>query len=190
MMARRTSRREPAQGRKARLEKERAEKERKRRTMLVRAGALAAVLVVVVAAAYVLLSDRGGRGGYASTDAGDLQVTADEVLIPVSSITTSAKFSTVDIGGTAVRFFGIKGADGQVHVAADACDVCYANHKGYRQSGDGMQCNNCGQTFKINSIGTKNVAGGCWPSYLPMKIEGGKAVIQKSDLAGKAFMFG
>lgn len=171
------------------MEKERAEKERKRRTRILTIGALAAVLIIVGVVAYVLLSP-DAAGGYSPTDSSGIQVTDDEVLIPVSSITASAKFSTVDIDGTAVRLFEIKGTDGKIHVAADACDVCYAEHKGYYQSGDSMKCNNCGKTFSINSIGTENVAGGCWPSYLPMEIEGDNVVIQKSDLAGKAFMFG
>lgn len=182
------SRRDRAQGRKARLEKEKAEKESKRRKRMIALGALVAVLAVVGVAAYLALSP-GGTKGYSSTDSTDLQITDDEVLIPVSSINTNVKFSTVDVDGTAVRFFEVKGSDGAIHVAADACDVCYAEHRGYQQSGDSMKCNNCGKTFQINSIGTQNTAGGCWPSYLPISVEGDKVVIQKTAIAGKAYMF-
>ena len=41
----------------------------------------------------------------------------------------------------------------------------------------------------INSLGTENTRGGCWPSYLPMKIEGDDVVIQISDLEVKSWMF-
>jgi uncharacterized membrane protein len=52
-----------------------------------------------------------------------------------------------------------------------------------------MQCINCGKTFSITSIGTDNTAGGCWPSYLPMKIDSDNIVIKISDLKEKSYMF-
>lgn len=115
--------------------------------------------------------------------------TVNDVAIPVSDITTNAKFYTYDSSGVTVRFFLAKGSDSKVHLAADACDVCYAEKKGYKQTDDVMTCNNCGNTFAINTIGTSNTAGGCWPSYIPMRTEGGSVLIQKTDLDGKRFMF-
>jgi len=52
-----------------------------------------------------------------------------------------------------------------------------------------MHCINCGKEFSINSIGTDNTAGGCWPSYLPIKIENENIIINKSDLEDKQYMF-
>ena len=112
-----------------------------------------------------------------------------EIRIPLSDIDTTATFYSHDSGGVTVRYFAVKDAQGAVHVAFDACDVCYEAKKGYKQVGTEMQCLNCGKQFTITSIGTENTAGGCWPSYLTMKLEGNNVVIQKADLEAKTFMF-
>ena len=169
------------------LETMRNEKQLRRKRILTGGAVAAALLAAGVAIFIGLNSGPGAEYAPAENMSGDANSTV--MTIPVSSVSGTAKFYTYDSGGTQVRFFTAKGADGKVHVASDACDVCYGSHKGYRQTGSDMTCNNCGKTFAINNLGSKNTAGGCWPSYLPMKIEGGNVVIQKSDLDGKAFMF-
>lgn len=114
---------------------------------------------------------------------------ATEARIPVSDISTTANFYTYDSDGTSIRYFAVKDNLGNVHVAFDACDVCYEAKKGYQQNDNVMQCLNCGKEFSITSIGTDNTAGGCWPSYLPMTIDNGNIVIKISDLKAKSFMF-
>jgi uncharacterized membrane protein len=109
--------------------------------------------------------------------------------IPISEVGTSARWYTYISNGVNVKFFVVKGSDGKIHLAADACDVCYRSKRGYRQTSAVMTCNNCGQTFAINSIGTGNTSGGCWPSYIPMKIEDNNVIIKTSDLDGKRSMF-
>lgn len=105
------------------------------------------------------------------------------VSIPLEKIGTTANFFEFNSNGTAIRFFAVKGSDGSIKTAFDACDVCYANKKGYRQEGVYMVCNNCGKKFAIDSLGTENKnPGGCWPGYLPNKIAGDSVVIEKSDL--------
>jgi len=112
-----------------------------------------------------------------------------EVRIPISDISATAKFFTYDSDGISIRYFAVKDNSGSVHVAFDACDVCFEAKKGYRQNGDLMQCLNCGKEFPITSVGTDNIAGGCWPSYLPMIIENDNIVIKISDLKAKSYMF-
>ena len=112
-----------------------------------------------------------------------------EVRIPISDISTTAKLYSYDSNGVSVRYFAVKDKQGNVHVAFDACDVCYEAKKGYKQNGDVMQCLNCGKTFSITSIGTENTAGGCWPSFLPMNIDGNDVVIKIADLELKSYMF-
>jgi uncharacterized membrane protein len=112
-----------------------------------------------------------------------------EVRIPTSDISTTAKIYSYDSNGVSVRYFTVKDKQGNIHVAFDACDVCYEAKKGYKQNGDLMQCLNCGKTFSITSIGTENTAGGCWPSYLPMNIDGNDVVIKIADLESKSYMF-
>jgi len=176
------------QDRKEKLDSLRAEKAKSRRRMI---GAAAAVCVIALAAGLVYFAkfaDRG-TGGYAPAS-GTQEFSNDTyVSIPVSEAGAFARFYTYDANGTTVRFFLVNGSDGKTHVAADACDVCYPLHKGYSQSGDKMRCNNCGKVFAINDIGTKNTAGGCWPSRIPLKVEGGLAHIAKADLDSKVYLF-
>lgn len=180
--------RERWQDRKDRLARERQDRKR-HRVRVAGAGVVMAIAFVAVLAAYYILVNSGSGGSYAPAAAAGTNAATNQVVIPVSDVSTNAKFYTYDSGGTTVRFFAAKGGDGQIHVATDACDVCYSNHKGYHQSGASMQCNNCGKVFGIDNIGTKNTSGGCWPSYLPGKVDGGNVVVNKSDLDGKAYMF-
>ena len=177
------------QDRKERLARERADLKRSRSRMFGAVMVIAIVLVVGGAAYYIATHSGGGGGEYAPATPTDSVSGSDVVTVPVSEVGTQAKFYTYDSGDTTVRFFAVRGPDGNIHVAADACDVCYQSHKGYRQSGTQMQCNNCGKVFAINGIGTKNTAGGCWPSFLPMSNDGQNIQIAKSDLDGKAYMF-
>ncbi|WP_455278653.1 DUF2318 domain-containing protein [[Eubacterium] cellulosolvens] len=111
------------------------------------------------------------------------------VKIPTSEIGTSAKWYTSNSNGDTIKYFLVKGSDGKIHLAIDACDVCYSSKRGYKQTGEVMTCNNCGQTFPINSIGTENLSGGCWPSHIPYETNGENIIIKKSDLNQKLFMF-
>jgi uncharacterized membrane protein len=112
-----------------------------------------------------------------------------DVLIPIGNITTTTTYYTYDSGGVAIRYFLVKDGQGTVRGALDACDVCYAAKKGYRQIGDRMHCLNCGREFAISSLGTENTPGGCWPSYLPMTTTNGNVSIRTADLLAKQFMF-
>ncbi|MBU0685274.1 MAG: DUF2318 domain-containing protein [Candidatus Thermoplasmatota archaeon] len=169
-----------------RLEIRKVELARRRRTRHISIAASLVLIVIVGIALY--FSFQGSTPGPSPVQAPPPQVES-AVRIPVSQLSTSATFYTYNSGSTLVRYFGAVGSDGNVHVAADACDVCYSEKKGYRQVGGVMKCNNCGKEFAINSVGTENLSGGCWPSYLPVTISGGDAVIQLSDLKAKSFMF-
>ncbi len=116
-------------------------------------------------------------------------ISQTEVSIPLSEVGSNAKFYSYESNGIEIRYFAVEGSDGNVHVAFDACDVCYDAKKGYRQNGDVMHCINCGKEFAINSIGTDNTAGGCWPSFLPTNIDGENVLIGISDLEAKKYMF-
>ena len=117
-------------------------------------------------------------------------ISGTEVSIPLSEIGLDAKFYTYDSEGVEIKYFAVKGTDGEIHVAFDACDVCYNALKGYRQIGEVMHCINCGREFAINGIGSDNTAGGCWPSFLPIIIDDENVIIQISDLEEKRYMFG
>ena len=79
-----------------------------------------------------------------------------------------------------IEFFILKSKDGVVRAAFNACDVCFATKKGYRQDGDVMVCNNCGRRFPANQINI--VRGGCNPSPLLRTVEGDSIAIQVEDI--------
>ena len=153
---------------------------------------IAVAAVIVIGGGYVALFGAGGliNGiGAGNSDSQATQVSSVQgvVKIPLSNITNTLSFYTYNSNGTAIKFFAVKGSDGNVHVAFDACDVC--GPKGYQQSGSDLVCNNCHRHFAINSIGTANVNGGCNPAYLPMSISGNFVVIKTSDLVTKESTF-
>lgn len=99
-----------------------------------------------------------------------------------------ASFFEVELDGKLIRFFAVKGGDGQVRTALDACDVCYREKKGYEQKGDVMLCRNCNLTFPIDRIGPSSV-GGCNPHFLQSKVEGENLVIAVDELRKGARFF-
>ena len=119
---------------------------------------------------------------------GALESDDEYVRIPVSEISSNIKKYSYDADGVKVNYFVVKGSDGKIRTAFDGCDSC-GGYKGYSQRGSDVVCNNCGNVFKIDSIGTKNTPGGCWPSYLSHKIEEGNVLIEKSEIADGAFRF-
>jgi uncharacterized membrane protein len=147
------------------------------------------VQVILLLAGCTTNTQNNNNSNTNSNSNSELQQNETEVRIPISDISATAKFYSYDFNGVTVRYFAIKDKQGSIHVAFDACDVCYEAKKGYKQDGDVMQCINCGRTFSITSIGTENTAGGCWPSFLPMNIDGNDVVIKLADLEAKGYMF-
>jgi uncharacterized membrane protein len=108
--------------------------------------------------------------------------TADAVKIPLKALDSGkALFLQQEVDGRQLYYFALKSSDGAYRSALDACDVCFRSNRGYRQDGDLMVCNNCGQTFPSARIG--EVKGGCNPHPLARKVEGQYLVIKKTALA-------
>jgi uncharacterized membrane protein len=109
----------------------------------------------------------------------------DIYSIPLSGITTDIQKFEHDASGVDVRFFVVRGPDGNIKTAFDACDVC-GGSKGYVQKGEDIECVNCGRVFDIDGLGTKNKGYGCWPSFLSHQIVDGNVIIIKKEIeAGK-----
>ena len=124
-----------------------------------------------------------GQGVIAATQEGE------NLVIKLSEVTSEAKFYYYKPNIVKIQFFAVLGTDDQPHIAIDACDSCYGAKKGYLHANPYMKCNNCGRTFLVTSIGTENLLGGCWPSYLPVSIDDGNILIKISDVVTKEFMF-
>ena len=149
-----------------------------------------AIAIIGLGMAASLMGDDEGQSPYSNPTSDPPVTTQGEVMIPISDITETAKYFRETVDGVTVKFFVVEGDNGEIHTAFDACDVCYREKKGYSQDGDIMVCNNCGNRYQTNGIGTKNTAGGgCWPGYLKTSIEDGNLVISKSVLAGGTYYF-
>ena len=94
-----------------------------------------------------------------------------------------ARFYNVEMpDGKTVHFFVIKDKKGVYRSAADACQVCFGQRKGFRQEGDEIVCNNCGNRYPIEKIATEK--GGCNPGLINpnLNLEKGKIIISQADL--------
>ena len=149
-----------------------------KKTMLIIIG------ILILAGAFFMFSGNSKITGKVSGN-------SDEVIrIPLSEISEEAKWYDYDSSETTIRYFAVMANDGTVKTAFDGCDVCFRSKKGYRQEGDVMVCNNCGNRYPITGLGTENKAGGgCWPGYLPSRIEGEDLVIKVSDLKKGEYRF-
>jgi hypothetical protein len=87
-----------------------------------------------------------------------------------------------------IEYFIVEDSFGAPRVAFNACDVCWANHLGYDQVGTFMQCNNCGNQYPIDNLGSAGT-GGCWPGYLDFNIVGDSIEITHANLITGAYYF-
>jgi uncharacterized membrane protein len=147
---------------------------------------------VVIAAAVaflgiaVLVASRGARleVAAAATATGG----ADLVVAESTFADGRARFYSYTTGaGQAVRFFVMKSADGVVRAAIDGCVVCYRQRLGYRQEGDRMVCNKCGQAFPSSRI--NEVTGGCNPIPLTREAAGGQVIVRATALEAAAIHY-
>ena len=121
---------------------------------------------------------------------GEKSVTASvgKVTIPLVDLNHGqAHFYSYKGQGGKIPFFVIKGKDGTVRAAFDACDVCYKEKKGYEQKDEEMICKNCNQAFPVAKIGT--VSGGCNPSPLKTTPSDATLEIVVGDLEAGAHYF-
>jgi len=111
------------------------------------------------------------------------------VTLPLARVSDgAAHFYRFEDGGKEIRFFVVKGSDGALHTAFDACDVCFHEKKGYVQQGGFMICKNCNRKFAITMIGRMN-SGGCNPSHLDHAGDGGNISIKAADIESGARFF-
>jgi len=150
------------------------------------------IITIIAVVAIAIFAANKSLTGNAIETSNSKEITQERntVKIPLSELSTDAKWYTYKSGTKNIEYFAVKDSNGEVKVAFDACDVCYKAGKGYRQQGKDMICNNCGNYYPISGIGTKNLkGGGCWPGYLPSKIEGDYLVLNKPDLEAGKYRF-
>jgi uncharacterized membrane protein len=167
------------------------EKGRRRNSRILMGIAVVAVIVVVGAGVYMSLSapkpKAPAQAGYAS-DHNETMVS-----VPLSSVGQTAKYYKWDAAGTTVRFFAVKGSDGQVRTAFDNAYCCYRKDLGERQEGSNMVCNMCNKPYPIDGLNHDNLnatmVASCCPADLPHIVIVEKVLVRKSDLAAGAYLF-
>jgi len=92
--------------------------------------------------------------------------------------------------GEVVYFFIVKDKNGIYRAAGNACQVCAQSKMGFRQEGDYMVCNTCGNKYPMEKIATEK--GGCNPVPVNpnLKIVDNKVVVEASDLKQLIRYFG
>jgi uncharacterized membrane protein len=144
------------------------------------------VVSVVIAALVAYIFVFNGKSLDGKTQS--INVSHEAVKIPLEKVSDgTAQFFYYTIGGKDIKFFVLKSSDGVIRAAFDTCDVCYPEKKGYRQEGDFMVCNNCGQKFQSILINVRK--GGCNPVPLDRTVEGSNVVIKVADIQKGAFYF-
>ncbi|GHV90071.1 hypothetical protein AGMMS50268_05740 [Spirochaetia bacterium] len=116
--------------------------------------------VLIVASALIVLvgADKNSPAG-SSTHA---EVKDRDLVIPLSDLSSTAQFYPVEIDGTKMEILAVQASDGTYRTAFNTCQVCYASGRGYyKQNGNVLQCQNCGNRFRMNQVEVRS--GGCNP---------------------------
>ena len=138
--------------------------------------------------AVAIFATRGGHDGAASAAAPTVAAGQDAVFPVAEFADGQARFYRyASTTGKEIRFFVMKSSDGVIRAAFDSCDVCYRERRGYRQSGDSMICNNCGQAFASSNINV--LQGGCNPAPIERRVEGDHVVLAAAALEQGQFYF-
>jgi uncharacterized membrane protein len=145
--------------------------------------ALALGLPLLAAAVLYLSACSSGPSG-----ASAMKVEGDTIKLDTAAVSDGkAHFFSQAVDGKPVRFFVVKSPDGVLRAAMDACVACFAEKKGYRQEGEHMVCNNCGQKFHTSKI--NDIKGGCNPIPLDRTADGPTVSIPLAGLRQSARYF-
>lgn len=88
----------------------------------------------------------------------------DSLVIKTEDLSEDAEFYPVEVDGTEMEVIAVKDAKGTIRTAFNTCQICYDSGNGYyKQEGDKLVCQNCGNSFTMDQVG--NTSGGCnpWP---------------------------
>ncbi len=120
-----------------------------------------------------------------------IEATNGQLILEESSFdgTTANYYNTRLEDGDMVYFFVVRDRQGTFRAAANACQVCFSDRKGFSQKGDYMVCDNCRNQYAISKIATEK--GGCNPGPINPDIEvvGGKVIVEQAELEEIAYFF-
>src|SRR5487761_143564 len=150
---------------------------RRRRIWSFAAAALCLAVILSLTAEFVYT-----RASAAPPEAEALAASGNIVRIPLAEMSgVTVHFYTVNVQGTAFRFFVLRKPNGDFATALDACQIC--GPIGYRQEGSVLICRNCGAPVNAAEIGSP---GGCNPIAFKSHVEGTNIVVDLSAITDAA----
>ena len=108
--------------------------------------------------------EKASTKGNSGTNVTEKIASGENLTIPVKEISEKASFYPVEVDGTQMEVIVVKDSDGNIRTAFNTCQICYDSGNGYyKQEGDNLVCQNCGNSFTMDQVGES--AGGCnpWP---------------------------
>ena len=105
-----------------------------------------------------------GTGSASAEEAAEKSTAAGELRIEADGLSTEPLFIDVEEDGTAMQVIALKDGDGKVRLAFNTCQSCGGSpYAWFEDLGDGrLQCQNCHQTFPLETVGTAGSVG-CSP---------------------------
>lgn len=86
------------------------------------------------------------------------------LIIPVSDISSTAQFYSIEIDGVRMEVLAVKDSDGNIRTAFNTCQICYSSGRGYYvQDGDRLFCQNCGNQFTMDQVEIESGSCNPWP---------------------------
>ena len=113
-----------------------------------------------------------------------------QITIPIVAFEDNKiRYFNTELDGKKIYFMVVRDEKGTYRAAANACEVCFGAHKGFRQEGDFIVCNNCGNRFALDTLGVTK--GGCNPGPISsdVKVKNSELVINSTELAQVANLF-
>lgn len=96
----------------------------------------------------------------------DAVSSGEDLVIPSSEVSNKVSFYPVEIDGVKLEVIAVKASDNTIRTAFNTCQICYSSGRGYyKQSGDALICQNCGNQFAMDQVEVES--GGCnpWPIF-------------------------
>lgn len=122
-------------------------------------AAVAAFMLITV-----LLTACSGDTESAESNANQAQTIkeGESLVISKDDISETAQFFPITVDGRGMEVLAVQAPDGSIRTAFNTCQVCNGSPKAYFvQSGNTLQCQNCGNKFPMNKVQVE--AGGCNP---------------------------
>lgn len=140
--------------------------------LLAAAAVLCLAVVVTVIPKGSKQEETVSQGSEIAAADSDVQVIEEggSLVIPISEISSAAKFYPVEVDGMRMEILAVEDSEGYIRTAFNTCQICYASGRGYYvQDGDSLVCQNCGNRFTVDQV--EVLSGGCnpWPIFAENK---------------------